>query len=288
MALQKVQLTGARETMLVTLYGRAVESRSADPILEDKLAEEIVARLDYDFARFKVSRSEAMSVAVRVKYVDRAAADALADVPGATVLHLACGLDTRTFRMDPDARLEWYEVDYPEVIDLRRQIVPDRPTHHLIGSSVTDLGWLEQVPADRPVVVVAEGLMQYLTKDEFSLLLRDIVRQVPERPGGVRLLELLRRTLRQVPTRDQGDRRDDRWLGDRRPSRAGDMGAGPHARCVAGIPGPSRSRPGIRTGPGARRADAAGAGAPRRGPHPPLPVLSARRPAGRTCAVGAV
>lgn len=179
MALQKVQLTGARETMLVTLYGRAVESRSADPILEDKLAEEIVARLDYDFARFKVSRSEAMSVAVRVKYVDRAAADALADVPGATVLHLACGLDTRTFRMDPDARLEWYEVDYPEVIDLRRQIVPDRPRHHLIGSSVTDLGWLEQVPADRPVVVVAEGLMQYLTKDEFSLLLRDIVHRFP-------------------------------------------------------------------------------------------------------------
>jgi O-methyltransferase involved in polyketide biosynthesis len=179
MTRHKVELTGARETMLATLYGRAVDARSADPILGDRLADEIVAGIDYDFGKLKVTRQDAMSIAVRLKYVDRMAADALASVPGATVLHLGCGLDTRAFRLDPEARLEWYDVDFPEVVELRRAVVPDRDRHHLIGSSVTDLGWLEEVPPDRPVVVVAEGLMQYLRQEDFVRLLRAIVERFP-------------------------------------------------------------------------------------------------------------
>jgi O-methyltransferase involved in polyketide biosynthesis len=179
MGSQKVTLTGAQETLLATLYGRALDARSADPILGDRLADEIVGRIDYDFSKLNVTRNDAMSIAIRVKYLDRVVAQALADEPRVTVLHLACGLDTREFRLDPDARLEWYDVDFPEVVELRRTRVPDRGRYHLIGSSVTAEGWLEDVPADQSVLVVAEGLMQYLEKDDFIRLVQRIVERFP-------------------------------------------------------------------------------------------------------------
>ena len=77
-----------------------------------------------------------------------------------TVLHLGCGLDSRVFRIDPPATVRWYDVDLPDVIDLRRRLYPERHDYELIATSVTDLRWLDGIPADRPVLVVAEGLVQ--------------------------------------------------------------------------------------------------------------------------------
>ncbi|XVQ85661.1 class I SAM-dependent methyltransferase [Microbispora siamensis] len=66
----------------------------------------------------------------------------LADHPDAVVLHLGCGLDARVYRIDPPATVDWYDLDYPPVIELRQQFLPPREHYTLIGSSVTDLTWL--------------------------------------------------------------------------------------------------------------------------------------------------
>ncbi|WP_241564411.1 class I SAM-dependent methyltransferase [Nonomuraea polychroma] len=100
-------------------------------------------------------------MALRARFIDRWAAEFLATHPDATVLHLGCGLDTRFHRLAPPPTVRWYDVDYPEVVELRGRLFPERPGYTMIGSSVTELTWLDQVPADRPVLVVAEGLLYY-------------------------------------------------------------------------------------------------------------------------------
>ncbi|MEV4171107.1 class I SAM-dependent methyltransferase [Nonomuraea sp. NPDC049709] len=102
------------------------------------------------------------AVALRARFIDRWAGEFLDARPGATVLHLGCGLDTRVHRMDPPPSVRWYDVDYPEVIELRGRLFPGRAGCATIGSSVTDLAWLERVPGDAPALVVAEGLLYYL------------------------------------------------------------------------------------------------------------------------------
>jgi O-methyltransferase involved in polyketide biosynthesis len=179
MTREKITLTGAQETMLATLYGRALESRSADPILGDTEAEEAVLRVDYDFGRLKMRSRDATSVAIRAKTLDRWVERHLRAHPDCTVLHLACGLDTRAHRVDPPPSVEWYDIDYPEVIDLRRRLFPAREGHHTIGCSVTDPDLLDRIPGDRPVLVVAEGLTMYLSKQDGEALLRRIVRHFP-------------------------------------------------------------------------------------------------------------
>jgi O-methyltransferase involved in polyketide biosynthesis len=176
----KVQLTGEKATMLATLYGRAIETTMPDPILVDEMAVRAVRRLDYDFRQIKLRHDDPHSIAIRAKLFDELTVELLAARPGASVLHLGCGLDSRVFRIDVPAGTAWYDVDYQEVIDLRQEVYPLPPgDYHLIASSVTDLGWLEQVPADRPVVVVAEGLVPYLDETAGSALFSRMVERFP-------------------------------------------------------------------------------------------------------------
>lgn len=181
MATEKVAFTQARETLLATLYGRALDSRSKNPVLGDHAAAEAVERIDYDFRKPRMTAMSAAGVAMRARLLDVWTREFLADHRQAVVLHLACGLDTRVFRVDPGPGVRWFDVDYPDVIELRRRLLPDRDEYRTIGTSVTDDGWLDQVPADRPAIVVAEGLTMYLTKAEGRQL---ITRLTDHFPGG--------------------------------------------------------------------------------------------------------
>ncbi|MFI6026413.1 class I SAM-dependent methyltransferase [Amycolatopsis magusensis] len=177
----RVQLSGTKETMLATLWGRALDSRSARPVLGDTAADEAIGRLDYDFGKL-MKPSMALSVALRAKSIDTWAREALAANPGASVLHLGCGLDTRVFRIDPPPESRWFDVDFPEIAQLRHQLWPEldeRENYRVLATSVTDWAWLEEVPADRPVVVVAEGLTMYLRDAEAEGLFRRVVERFP-------------------------------------------------------------------------------------------------------------
>ncbi|MCW2879381.1 MAG: O-methyltransferase-like protein [Sphaerisporangium sp.] len=177
--MEKVHLTKEKETLLATLYGRAAHSRTENPVLRDPLAEQAVDRIDYDFGKLRMRATDALSVAIRVKTLDNLTAGHLARVPDATVVHLGCGLDTRVYRVDPPETVRWFDVDFPDVISLRERLFPPRPGYTMIGLPATDPGWLELVPADRPVLVVAEGLLMYLTTEEVHDLLRRVTGRFP-------------------------------------------------------------------------------------------------------------
>ncbi|MFJ8672632.1 class I SAM-dependent methyltransferase [Streptomyces sp. NPDC093589] len=175
----KVHLTKEKETLLATLYGRAVDSRAKHPILGDTMAAETVRRLDYDFKRMRLGPGDSAGVALRAKQLDDWTARFLATHEEATVVHLGCGLDTRVHRLDPGPGVRWFDVDYPEVIDLRRQLYPERDGYTTIPSSVTDPAWIAQLPSDRPTMIVAEGLLMYLAEEDGTATLRRLMAHVP-------------------------------------------------------------------------------------------------------------
>ncbi|WP_344972444.1 class I SAM-dependent methyltransferase [Streptosporangium fragile] len=175
----KVHLTGAQATMLATLYGRALDAESSHPLLNDTMALDAVRKIDADFGATGLHRSDRITVALRAGHLDAWTREFLATHPEATVLHLGCGLDSRVYRVDPGPGVRWFDVDYPDVIELRRRLYPPRDGYETIASSVTDPAWLTRVPADRPVLVVAEGLTMYLREDEGRALVRRIVDRFP-------------------------------------------------------------------------------------------------------------
>ncbi|WP_163510059.1 class I SAM-dependent methyltransferase [Fodinicola acaciae] len=161
--------------MLATLYARALDSESDRSILHDDAARSAVSRIDYDFGKTGIRSTSAAGVAVRAKYLDDWTTEFLAAHPEATVLHLACGLDTRVQRLKPAASVRWLDVDYPDIISLRERLLPaPQGDYRMVAASVTDDGWLEEVPADRPTVAVFEGLTMYLTEADGKRLIQRI------------------------------------------------------------------------------------------------------------------
>jgi methyltransferase (TIGR00027 family) len=161
-------------TNLVTLYLRAYESHSPRPILGDDAAAAAVDRIDYDFKRIhrtSLPASNQYQVTLRAKQLDDWCADFLRRHPDAVVVHLGCGLDSRAFRLELSPSVLWFDIDQPSVIELRRRLYDDTEHYRMIGSSVTDPQWLDDIPTGRPTLVVAEGLLMYLSEAEVRLLL---------------------------------------------------------------------------------------------------------------------
>ena len=65
------------------------------------------------------------------------------------------------------------------MIALREQLYPAREHYHTVAASVTDPAWLTAIPADRPALLIAEGLTMYLTHDDGVALLRRVVEHFP-------------------------------------------------------------------------------------------------------------
>jgi O-methyltransferase involved in polyketide biosynthesis len=107
-------------------------------------------------------------VATRAATFDLLTNHYLADHPDATMLHVGCGMDSRVFRVDLQASVQWFDVDYPDVIDLRCQLFPRRDAYDLIGAPLSDLRWLDEVLRDRPGLLVAEGVLHYLGHDQHA------------------------------------------------------------------------------------------------------------------------
>jgi O-methyltransferase involved in polyketide biosynthesis len=177
----KITFTGASETMLATLYGRALDSRLPRSVLHDVEADRAVARIDYDFEKTKMRGASAVGVAIRAKVFDVWTQQFLGAHPDATVLHLACGLDTRAQRLAAGPSVRWIDLDMPDVISLRSQLLtpPTGGDYRMVSSSVTDLEWLDDVPADRPTVAVFEGLTMYLHEQDGKRLIERICSRFP-------------------------------------------------------------------------------------------------------------
>jgi O-methyltransferase involved in polyketide biosynthesis len=174
-----VDLSGAPQTMLATFYAKALDADLDNPILGDRYAKEIVDRIDYDWTKTSITAANSPAVTIRSAHFDKWTRQFLAVHSEAVVLHLGCGLDARFFRLDPGPGVEWYDVDYPDVVDLRRPLYPTRDHYHLVAASVTDPAWLRDIPGDRAVLAIGEGLTMYLTKEEGVALLCRIVDQFP-------------------------------------------------------------------------------------------------------------
>ena len=238
MAVEKVRLPNESETYLPTLYGKALDSRAAHPILGDTFADDVVQHIDFDFEKLHLAQGGAITLPMRAKHLDGWTREFLAANPRATVLHLGCGLDSRVFRLDPPPSVRWYDVDLPEVIALREQLYPARHDYALLATSVTDLRWLDEIPADRPVLVVAEGVVMYLPEPDALALFARITEQFPSGQFifdaysrlTVRVLNLFVRLVSLRCDGDGGRRPRPSTMGDRRAT--GARGAG--ARSAAG------------------------------------------------------
>src|SRR5512136_3037209 len=179
-------LSGVAETLLITLYIRAMESQRPDALIKDERAEALVRQLDQETLRKTLALTDDFSrvaVILKGREFDRFAQDFLARHPDAVVVHIGCGLDTRFERVaERNGRVEWYDLDLPDVIELRRRLVGgEGARHHFLACSVLDSAWLEAVSAhrSRPFLFLAEGVFMYFEEAQVKSLVLTLREHFP-------------------------------------------------------------------------------------------------------------
>jgi len=162
------------QTALLTEYCRALDSRTARPILGDRLADRTVGKIDFDFASLAAAPGVAALVALRAKLLDARIRRFVTENADSVVVDLGAGLNSAVFRVDPPPTVDWYSVDLPKVIRLREALLPHHDHAQTLATSLHELGWADPIPADRPTMVVADGLVAFLDEAEVIAILRAI------------------------------------------------------------------------------------------------------------------
>lgn len=167
-----MELSNESKTLFIPLLGKALMSRDK-LFLKDLKAEEIVSTLDYDFKSLKQSKWLSMYMSLRAYIIDELANKYLLTHKDSVVIHLGCGLDSRCLRVNNNF-YRWYDVDFENVIDIRKKFYNENGNYKMIASSVVDFNWLDKVESKKDILIIAEGLTMYLSIDEIKELLANI------------------------------------------------------------------------------------------------------------------
>ncbi len=185
-------ITDISETLLIPLYARALETRSKNPVIIDRKAVEITEQLNKRFSastsplhrhliQGKIGRTANKKLitflAIRTRKFDRYCHDFLQRFPQGTIVELGCGLSSRFSRID-NGTVRWYDLDLPEVVEIRKQFFTETTRSHMIASSVLDLRWMDQLPKNN-TLFVAEGLVMYLQEAEVRSLILALQQKFP-------------------------------------------------------------------------------------------------------------
>lgn len=162
---EKITLSGVPETMLQTVYARVKESKGRGAI-QDKKSDEIIGKLNYDFSLADKDAPTHSGVIARAIVLDKLVSEYLVKHPGAIVVNIACGLDTRCYRMT--GFKHWYNLDLPETIAVREKLLPESGNITQIAMSAMD-NWGKMVEESRtPVLIIIEGLTMYLSEADIQ------------------------------------------------------------------------------------------------------------------------
>jgi O-methyltransferase involved in polyketide biosynthesis len=186
-----MNLSEVSQTAILALLCRVVESEKKNPVFHDPMAILCLNRLisissEEDKKRiFKWNKMysgiQARDSRVRIRTVmsfDSITNHFVSNHPGCTVINLACGFDTRFWRIENE-KCQYIELDLPEMIELKRETLKDHLGYELIGCSVLDTSWIDKVTTNgnSNFLLLAEALFYYLPKQEVTRLFQIIARR---------------------------------------------------------------------------------------------------------------
>lgn len=177
-------LSGVASTLVVTLAARA-QAHTVFPHLgfRDPASEELVRRLEIRPDEFVSDRDSVYGVLQRSQLFDAAVRTFAKEAGTLTVIELGCGLSTAVHRVG-SASSAWIEVDQPKVTELRRRACPPDSHRRSVSAVIGAPGWLDAVPLpdEGPLLLIAEGIVPYLTPETFAGILDALARRLRGRP----------------------------------------------------------------------------------------------------------
>jgi O-methyltransferase involved in polyketide biosynthesis len=179
-----IEKNTVQETLIIPLYGRKVCADHYPELFEDREAQRICEMLDYDFeSKRKMMESQAglfgaLEVAQRHYDLLWEIGDYLKVHPQAAVVNLGCGLDDSFAKADNET-CRGYNIDFPDVIKIRNDIMGCREREENIGCDLNDYTWMDRIDGSNGAVFFAAGVFYYLKTDNVRRLIEELNKRFP-------------------------------------------------------------------------------------------------------------
>ena len=183
-----MDLSQVSRTAILLLICRAVEAEKDKAVFNDPMAvlclERLMSIASEEDRRWIMRHKrmyegmwgrDAKAGALRGKTIDNGANRFIANHPNCTVINLACGFDTRFWRIENE-KCKYIEIDLPGVINLKKEILKDHLGYEVLGVSVLDTSWIDKATmnGNAGFLLIAEGLFMWLPPQEAIRLFKEI------------------------------------------------------------------------------------------------------------------
>ena len=172
----KIKKDSVQETLIIPLYSRKICSSLYPNIYYDKTAVDLINQIDYDFSEIEkkskslIQRFGALEVAARQSDIAYEVNEYLKEHPFASVVNLGCGLDN-TGRNCDNGKCKIYNLDFPDVIKVRNELLPPEDREENIACNLNDVEWFDKIDKSNGVIFFASGVFYYFLDEEVKSLI---------------------------------------------------------------------------------------------------------------------
>jgi len=192
----KIEKNTVQETLIIPLFARKVCSELYPNLYRDETSIRLIDEIDYDFSEAErkscslMQRFGALEVAVRQNDLAWEVRDYLKSHPTAAVVNLGCGLDG-TGRACDNGSCKIYNLDFPDVIAVRNELLPAGEREENIPCNLNDTAWFSRIDASGGAVFFASGVFYYFLTEQVKALVQSMAGAFP---GGVLVFDAANRT----------------------------------------------------------------------------------------------
>ena len=191
----KIEKNTVQETLIIPLYSRKLCSELYPNIYRDETAVRLMDEIDYDFSnaeknsRSLMQRFGSLEVAMRQNDLAFEVRDYLKAHPKAAVVNLGCGLDG-TGRACDNGSCKIYNLDFPDVIAVRNELLPVGEREKNIPCDLNDIEWFTKIDASNGAVFFASGVFYYFLTEQVKAMVQKMADAFP---GGVLVFDAANR-----------------------------------------------------------------------------------------------
>lgn len=180
----KIEKNTVQETLIIPLYARKICSEIYKNIYQDKTASLLIDKIDYDFSLIEkkklsfIERFGFLEVAVRQYDLTTEIKEYIKKHPECSVVNLGCGLDNSA-RLCDNGRIKIYNIDFPDVIELRNKLLPPEEREENIPSDLNNTEWMDKIDSSSGIIFFASGVFYYFLKEQVKSLVCNLESRFP-------------------------------------------------------------------------------------------------------------
>ena len=178
----KIEKGSVQETLLIPLYGRKLAMDLYPDLFADKECQSLLESIDFDAPPMTGIKAKIGALMAATRQFDMAEACRryLKEHPHAVIVNLGCGLDTTFYQAD-NGTAKGYNLDFPDVITVRNELLPPREREHNVACNLMDFSWfgsIEFKPEDG-ALFFASGVFYYFKTEDVRKLFSALAERFP-------------------------------------------------------------------------------------------------------------